>query len=57
MSGRMVGYHTGNAKHNSITKRLKDELHSLYNRLEKLSTIHSQAEVRDMYTLLMGRIK
>ena len=46
-----------NAKHNSITKRLKDELHSLYNRLEKLSTIHSQAEVRDMYTLLMGRIK
>ena len=46
-----------NAKHNSTTKRLKDELHSLYNRLEKLSTIHSQAEVRDMYTLLMGRIK
>ena len=46
-----------NAKHNSITKRLKDELHSLYNRLEKLSTIHPQAEVRDMYTLLMGRIK
>lgn len=46
-----------NAKHNSTTKRLKDELHSLYNRLEKLSTIHPQAEVRDMYTLLMGRIK
>ena len=46
-----------NAKHTSTTKRLKDELHSLYNRLEKLSTIHPQTEVRDMYTLLMGRIK
>ncbi len=54
-----------NAKHTSTTKRLKDELHSLYNRLEKLSTIHPQAEVRDMYTafekngsifFLMGRI-
>ncbi|WP_294545252.1 DUF5117 domain-containing protein [uncultured Bacteroides sp.] len=45
------------AKHNSAAKRLKDELYSLYNRLEKLSTIHPQAEVRDMYTLLMRRIK
>lgn len=46
-----------NAEHNSTVKRLKDELYSLYDRLEKLSTTHSQVEVRDMYTLLMKRIK
>lgn len=46
-----------NAKHNSTAKRLKEELYSLYDRLEKLSTIHPQVEVRDMYTLLMKRIK
>ena len=45
-----------NAEHNSTVKRLKDELHSLYDRLEKLSTTHSQVEVRDMYMLFLRRM-
>lgn len=43
-------------KHNSTTKRLKDELYRLCDRLEKLTTTHPQAEVRDMYILLVERI-
>ena len=43
-------------EHNSIKKRLTNELHSLHDRLEELSTIHSQKEVRDMYILLLRRM-
>lgn len=44
------------AEHNSVTKRLKDELYSLHDRLEKLSLVHPQKEVRDLYHLLLGRM-
>ena len=44
-------------EHNSIKKRLTNELHSLHDRLEELSTIHSQKEVRDMYILLLRRME
>lgn len=44
-------------KDNSIAKRLKGELYRLYDRLEKLSAMHPQREVRDMYALLMGRMR
>ena len=43
-------------EHNSIKKRLTNELHSLHDRLEELSTTHSQREVRDMYILLLRRM-
>lgn len=39
------------------TKRLRDELRLLYDKLEKLSTTHTQMEVRDIYSLLTGRIR
>ena len=44
-------------EHNSIKKRLTNELHSLHDRLEELSTTHSQREVRDMYILLLRRME
>lgn len=39
------------------TERLRDELRLLYDKLEKLSTTHTQMEVRDIYSLLTGRIR
>lgn len=41
---------------NSSTERLKDELRVLYGQLEKLRLMHTQQDVRDVYTLLTGRI-